>query len=114
VGEYAHAEYDRGPGGPAGPIQDPKPTSSGYFDEASYSYVGAADLVLRWDDFRPTQGYSRFLVAGLNIYPGFFAKIGFQYAWGIDGTTLGFGPSLGNVGTPLADQQFMIDLQVSF
>ena len=120
VGEYAHAEYDRGSGGPAGPIQDPKPTSDGFFIEAGYSYVGAADLILRWDDFSPaqvsgtTQDRNRFFVAGVNIYPGFFAKIGFQYAFGIDGTTLGFGPSLGNVGTPLADKQFMIDLQVSF
>jgi len=120
--EYASGSYDRGPLPPPGPFppRDPKPTSDGYFIEAGYSYVGAADLILRWDDFKPAEvrgtasDRNRFFVAGVNVYPGFFARIGFQYAFGIDGTKLGFRPNLGNVGTPLADKQFMLNLQVSF
>jgi phosphate-selective porin len=121
--EYAHGQYDRSadpPPGPTPPPFDPKPTSDGYFIEGGYSFIGAVDLLLRWDDLKPAETRntsierSRFVVAGINLYPGFFAKIGFQYAFGIDDTKLGFRPNLGNVGTPLADKQFMINLQVSF
>jgi len=120
--EYARADYDRSPGPPPGPFPplDPNPTSDGYFIEGGYSFIGAVDFLLRWDDLKPAevrntaQERSRFLITGINIYPGFYAKIGLQYAFGIDDSKLGFRPSLGNVGTPLADSQFMINLQVSF
>ena len=120
--EYARGRYDRSPGVFPGPLPpaDPSPTSVGYFIEGGYSFVGAVDFLLRLDDLKPAETRStslersRFLVAGINVYPGFYAKIGFQYAVGMDGTKLGFRPDLGNVGTPLADNQFLINLQVSF
>jgi len=85
--------------------------SEGYILEGGYRIWGALDAFLRYDSFDPAiaevglPDRSKFLVLGLNLHPGFYAKIGLQYAIGVDGTRRGVG---------LADEQFLLNLQLDF
>lgn len=84
---------------------------------------GAFDVGVRYDGFTPALGIdgappspSRFLVAGLGVAPGLFARAGMQYAFGIDGTTRGVSGALDGTNTapPLTDDQFLLYLQLAF
>ena len=92
---------------------DPETTvAQGYYIEGGYSLWGAIEGVFRYDRYTPADAaqasdgpVSQFLVTGINIYPGFFAKIGLQYTFGLDGTTRGIA---------LVDDQFSLLAQLSF
>lgn len=84
---------------------------------------GLFDVGGRYDSFTPAAGLdgappraSRFLVLGLGVAPGLFARAGIQYAIGIDGTTRGVGTGLDGTNTapPLTDDQFLMFLQLAF
>ncbi|MGI9037240.1 MAG: porin, partial [Gemmatimonadota bacterium] len=84
---------------------------------------GAFDVGVRYDGFTPAVGIggappetSRFLIAGLGVAPGLFARVGMQYAFGIDGTTRGVSGALDGTNTapPLTNDQFLLYLQLAF
>jgi hypothetical protein len=84
---------------------------------------GAFDVGVRYDGFTPAVGIggappatSRFLIAGLGVAPGLFARVGLQYAFGIDGTTRGVSGALDGTNTapPLTDGQFLMYVQLAF
>ncbi|MFQ5746972.1 MAG: porin [Gemmatimonadota bacterium] len=85
--------------------------AEGFILEGGYRVWGALDAFLRYDDFDPAiaeagvPNRSKFVVLGLNLHPGFYAKVGLQYAIGVDGTRRGVG---------LADEQFLLNLQLDF
>lgn len=82
--------------------------AEGGFVEGTYAFFGAAEAVLRYDGFDPALGpYRDFLVLGLNVYPGFHAKFGLQFAIGLKDDV----PAAANA---LADTQFSIMSQVDF
>jgi hypothetical protein len=83
---------------------------------------GAFDLGVRYDGFRtpallsvPAQR-NDFLVFGLNVNAGLYARIGLQYAVGLDGAVRGVFESADGTSTapPLADGQFLLFLQAAF
>lgn len=86
-------------------------TAEGVYVELSRRFLAAFEGVLRYDALRVADGAAgearrtRFLLFGLNVYPGFHTKVGFQYAAGLDGS---------GVGTGVADGQFLTNLQISF
>lgn len=121
-GEYLRGDLEPEPSalmglGPSEPGEE-LVVDGGYL-EGGYSYLGAIDLVVRFDrmndairavDGQPVNpddptGASEFLVFGLNLYPGYHAKVGFQYALGLGGT---------RVGPGLADGEFALLAQVDF
>ena len=121
-GEYLRGEFE--PGGetfvqPGVPVPGEELVVEGAYLEGGYSYLGAIEAVVRWDTMNdairqvggravnpgdPRAG-SDFLVFGLNLFPGYHAKVGLQYAVGLDGT---------RVGPGLADGEFSLMAQVSF
>jgi len=120
-GEYLRADFDVDPvsvplgtlivnGSPV-PLPSTNLSAEGFYVEGGYSLWGAVEALVRYDQFDPALGppsapdRSKFLILGLNLYPGFYAKIGIQYAFGIDDTRLGPG---------LADNQFILSTQVGF
>lgn len=113
--EYGRADYD-----PTGTAD--KVTAEAWFVEGGYSLWGAFDMLARFDSFRPAAGLgatpdrTEFLVFGLNLNPGFHARIGLQYALGIDDALVGVSRSIDgtNTGPALADKQFMLNLQLAF
>jgi len=113
--EYARAEYD--PTGGSGTV-----AADGWIVEGGYSLWGAFDVVARYDSFTPAVGLgiepkrTEFLVFGLGVNPGFNAKIGLQYAIGLDDSLIGVSRSIDdtNPGPALADNQFLLDLQLAF
>ena len=113
--EYARAEYD--PTGGVGEVH-----ADGWYVEGGYSLWGAFDLMARYDAFTTAAGLGTeaagtdFLVFGFGVNPGFNAKIGLQYAIGIDDSLVGVSQAIDgtNPGPPLADNQFLLDLQLSF
>lgn len=113
-GEYTRTDYDTSGGESL--------SAEGYLIEAGYTVWGALDFLARYDAFQPAAGLgvaperAEFLVLGLNLYPGFHAKIGFQYAIGLDGTRFGPQTSIDGTNTApgLAHKQFLLNLQVSF
>lgn len=113
-GEYTRTDYAASSGESL--------SAEGYYIEGGYTVWGALDFLARYDAFQPAAGLgvvperSQFLVFGLNLYPGFHAKIGFQYAVGLDGTRLGPEASIDGTNTApgLAHKQFLLNLQVSF
>lgn len=115
AGEYARAEYD--PQGNADKV-----VSDAWYAEGVYSLWGAFDLLARYDSFKPAVGLgtepdrTQFLVFGFNVNPGFNAKFGMQYSVGIDGSLVGVSQAIDrtNTGPGLADNQFLLNLQVAF
>lgn len=113
--EYARAEYD--PQGNADKV-----FSDAWYAEGVYSLWGAFDLLARYDSFKPAVGLgtepdrTQFLVFGFNVNPGFNAKFGMQYSVGIDGSLVGVSQAIDrtNTGPGLADNQFLLNLQVAF
>ena len=113
--EYARAEYD-----PRG--DDGKLTAEAWNVHGGYSLWGAFDILARYDSFESAveagtePDRSRFLVFGLNVNPGFNARIGLQYSLGIDGSQLGVSQAIDgtNTGPALADDQFLLNLQLAF
>lgn len=95
-------------------VPEPEATvASGYYIEGGYSLWGAIEGVIRYDRYQPADAgpqdalipASQFLVTGINIYPGFFAKIGLQYTFGLDDSTR---------GVALIKDQFALLAQLSF
>lgn len=128
AGEYLWSRFDPDlpasapPGAlPAGE-EPPARTVRGLYLEGGYRlWGGLVDLLARYDAFEPVDGETRdFFVMGANVYPGFDARVGFQYALGPE--SLPPPPP----GTParglersfppggLADGQFITRLQLSF
>lgn len=98
-------------------------SSEGWYLQGSYSLWGALEWTARYDRFRTAAGReglpaesSEFLVLGVNLLPGLYGRLGLQYAIGIDGSLVGPSESLDgtNVGPRLADDQFLLNLQVDF
>jgi hypothetical protein len=113
--EYARAEYDlRGSGGTV--------TSDAWYLNGGYSLWGAFDLLARYDSFKTAVGLgteadrTQFLVFGFMVNPGFNAKIGLQYSVGIDDSLVGVSQAIDrtNTGPALADNQFLLNLQLAF
>jgi hypothetical protein len=113
--EYARAEYD--PRGTADKL-----SSEGWYAQGGYSLWGAFDLLLRYDSFEAAVGLgtepgrTRFVAFGFNLNPGFHARIGMQYAIGLDGSLVGVSEAIDrtNTGPALADNQFLLNLQLAF
>ena len=113
--EYARAEYD-----PRADVE--KVTSDAWYLQGGYSLWGAFDLLARYDSFKPAVGLgtepdrTQFLVFGFNVNPGFNAKIGLQYSVGIDDSLVGVSEAIDrtNSGPALADNQFLLNLQLAF
>lgn len=104
TGEYLRADYelDAAIGG-GGPIDT---EAFGGYVELGYRAYGALEAVVRYDGFSPTLGDNRdFMVFGFNVYPGYYAKFGLQYAVGINDS-----PD----AATLADGQFLFVAQVDF
>lgn len=115
AGEYGRAEYD--PTGGSGKV-----AAEAWFVEGGYTLWGAFDLLARYDSFLPAVGAgvdpdrSQFLVFGFNLNPGFHAKFGLQYSIGLDGSVVGVSEAIDgtNTGPALADNQFLLNLQLAF
>ena len=113
--EYARAEYD-----PEGNTSEV--TSDAWYVQGRYSLWGAFDLLARYDSFKPAVGLgteperTQFLVFGLNVNPGFNAKVGLQYSVGLGDSLVGVSESIDrtNAGPGLADNQFLLNLQLAF
>ncbi len=121
-GEYLRGELEPDAGALASPgsaVPGEELTLEGAYLEAGYSYLGAIEAVARWDAVGdgirtvggrpvnpgdPTAG-ADFLVFGLNLYPGYHAKVGLQYAVGLGGT---------EVGPGLSDGEFALMAQLDF
>lgn len=124
-GIFLRGEYLRGELDPPGLIRSgdvvfgDELVVEGAYLEGGYNYLGAVEAVVRWDTMsdairqvggRPVnpddpEAGSDFLVFGLNLHPGYHAKVGLQYAVGLAGT---------RVGPGLADGQFSLTAQVDF
>jgi len=113
--EYARAEYD-----PRG--NEAEVTADAWYLHGGYSLWGAFDLLARYDSFKPAVGLgteperTQFLAFGFMVNPGFNAKIGLQYSVGIDGSLVGVSQAIDrtNTGPALADNQFLLNLQLAF
>lgn len=102
--EYLRADYDLdaaiGGGGPA------ETDAYGGYVELGYRAWGALEGIVRYDGFQPALGDNRdFMVFGVNVYPGYYAKFGIQYAVGLNDS-----PD----SVTLADGQFLFLAQVDF
>ncbi|MDX1576847.1 MAG: porin [Gemmatimonadota bacterium] len=80
-------------------------TTGGYV-ELGYRAWGAIETVARYDAIDPAAGSSRdFLVLGLNVYPGYYAKFAIQYAVPLDDS-----PN----GSAIRRNQFLFTAQIDF
>ncbi len=113
-GEYIEGRFSpsRLQGGVVLPTEPETAVAKGYYIEGGYSLWGAIEAVLRYDRYTPAAApqtlsspSSQFLVTGVNVYPGFFSKIGMQYTFGLDGTAR---------GPALVNNQFNLLVQLSF
>ena len=113
--EYLRADYR--------PDDDLDTHAHGLAVDLRHTLWGLFDVGGRYDSFTPAVGLdgtppraSRFVVLGLGVAPGLFARAGIQYAIGIDGTTRGVGTPLDGTNTapPLTDDQFLMFLQLAF
>jgi hypothetical protein len=103
--EYLRGEYDLDLVG-GGPDELADLDSHGGYAEVKYRAWGLAELLGRYDAFKPAIGESRrFLVFGLNILPAEEAKLGFQYAVGLSDS-----PD----APTIAGNQFLFLAQVDF
>lgn len=103
--EYLRGEYDLDLAAGA-PEELADLDSHGGYAEVKYRAWGLAEVIGRYDAFKPAIGESRrFLVFGLNILPAEEAKLGFQYAVGISDS-----PDAPTV----AGNQFLFLAQVDF
>jgi len=103
--EYLRGDYDvtlaPGPGAEVEEVD-----AHGGYAQLKYKAWGLAELVTRYDAFRPTIGEARkFVLFGLNILPAENAKLGLQYAVAISES-----PDAATV----AGNQFLFLAQVDF
>ena len=121
--EYLRSDYDPEPGssGPASDVDGPH--AEGATVDLRHALWGFFDVGARYDVFTPAVGLggeppeaSRFVVLGVGLAPGLFARVSLQYAVGLDGTTRGVGEALDGTNTapPLTDDQFLLYLQLDF
>ena len=97
-------------------------SSDAWYLQGGYSLWGAFDLLARYDSFETAVGLgteaarTQFLVFGFGVNPGFNAKIGLQYSIGLENSLVGVSEAVDrtNTGPALADNQFLLNLQVSF
>ena len=116
AGEYLRTDFS--------PTGGEDVSSEGWYAQGSFTLWAAAELLARYDSFRTAGGVggpdaaetTKFLVLGVNVLPGLVGKLGFQYAFGLDGTLAGQEMALDrtNTGPRLADGQFLLNLQVAF
>lgn len=108
TGEYLRAAYDLDAPLSIGSPRDGEVELSdgGGYVELGYRAYGAIEGVVRYDTFDPALvTRSEFLLFGLNVYPGYYAKFGVQYA-----VSLGDPEMSGS----LANNQFILLAQVDF
>lgn len=99
-GEYLRADLDPD-AADAGELD-----AWGGYVEALRDFYGAIQTVARYEHLAPAVGPDRkFLILGINVFPDFHAKLGLQYALGIDGSP---------PGARIADGQFILLTQLSF
>ena len=105
--EYLRAELESEDTGAAPPTDEGVGfDAEGWYVEGAYAAWGALEGVARWDAFRPVLGPSRdFLLLGINLFPGYYAKLGLQLALGLDGSP----PT-----DELADGQFALYGQLAY
>jgi len=104
--EYLRGEYDlaAASGDPGAAVEELD--SHGGYAQVKYRAWGLAELVGRYDAYRPAIGEARkFVIVGLNLLPGENAKLGLQYAFGISDS-----PDAPTV----AGDQFLFLAQVDF
>ena len=102
--EYLRANYDLDSS--IGGGEPTETTAFGGYVELGYRAYGLLEGVVRYDGFSPALGDNRdFMVFGVNVYPGYYAKFGLQYAVGINDS-----PD----SATLADGQFLFVAQVDF
>jgi phosphate-selective porin len=103
--EYMRGDYDVA----LAPGPDPEieeADAHGGYAQLKYRAGGLAELVTRYDAFRPAIGESRrFVLFGLNILPGEHAKLGLQYAVAVSDS-----PDAATV----AGNQFLFLAQIDF
>ncbi len=122
--EYLRTEYDPEAALPTPPGEDGGDLhAEGATVDLRHALWGVFDVGARYDVFTPAVGLggeppeaSRFVVLGLGMAPGLFARVSLQYALGMDGTTRGVGRALDGTNTapPLTDDQFLLYLQLAF
>ncbi len=102
--EYLRGDYDLAHSGRNPGSRDTE--AHGGYAELGYRAWGVLEGIVRYDGFHPALGSGRtFLVFGANVYPGYYAKLGLQYA-----TALRDSPD----SETLADGQFFFVAQVDF
>lgn len=113
--EYLRTDYN--------PVVGEDLHAHGFTLDLRHVLWGLFDLGGRYDTFTPAIGLdgeppraSEFVVLGVGVAPGLFARAGLQYAIGVDGTTRGVGRALDGTNTapPLTDDQFLLFLQLAF
>lgn len=104
TGEILRGDYDLEPDEVGGvPVET---DAWGGYVELGYRAYGAIEGVVRFDGFEPAIGENRdFLVAGLNVYPGHYAKFGAQYAFALHDSA---------DAPTLAGSQFIVLAQLDF
>lgn len=116
AGEYLRTEYDDTSG-----LSDVD--AYGLTADLRYMLWGVFDLGARYDGFRPALAVdggdperNEFLVLGLGLAPGLYARVGMQYSIGLNGATRGVQNPLDGTNTApaLTDDQFLLFLQVAF
>ena len=104
TGEYLRADYELAPALGGGGASETE--AYGGYVEFGYRAWGALEGVVRYDGFQPALGADReFMVFGMNVYPGYYAKLGLQYA-----TALRDSPD----AATLSDGRFSFVAQVDF
>ncbi len=104
TGEYLRGDFDIASATPGG--EQIEADAYGGYVELGYRAYGAIEGVLRYDGLSPAIGANRdFLVAGLNVYPGHYAKFGLQYAFDLHDSP---------AAPTLAGNQFLVLAQVDF
>ena len=80
--EYLRGDYDPSDDFAGGVLEGEDVGAYGGYVEAGYLFWGGAiEAVARYDGFNPALGANRdFILLGINIFPGQYAKFGFQHA----------------------------------
>ncbi len=106
TGEYLRGDYDLAADHAVAPGLGVE--AHGGYVQAAYKGLGGGALegLVRYDGMSPATGESRdFILIGLNVFPGYYAKFGLQYAIGLHDSP----PS-----PVLADGQLLFVAQVDF
>lgn len=115
-GEYLRTEYDDVSG-----VADVH--AYGLTADLRYMLWGLFDFGARYDGFRPAfdsdgsePSRNEFLVFGLGLNPGLYARVGMQYSVGLNDAISGVQDPLDGTNTApaLTDKQFLLFMQVAF